>query len=241
MKTQSKSPRPRVGEPRKVRQPLIIDRLPMEVHEAIKRLRNQHGLSWEEIERLSALPYDVKWEGKIGSAGFVNWEALPTEVMELFPDLKLAERTLLRWYDIRVEQSEKDIAIEAKHADKITALFVGKDMKGVDQAVLNAARSAIFPMLHGKKIKDRLVSAKYLLVLGDLMQQVRKNEIRERVAQIQERHVTVEEADHEARRKKMDRETENAAKKLTKGGVVTIEDLNRIRERTFGLPPIQHA
>jgi hypothetical protein len=42
----------------------------------------------------------------------------------------------------------------------------------------------------------------------------------------------------ELKRKRLQRETEGAAKKLNKGRVVTIEDINHLRERVFGLPPV---
>ena len=61
--------RPRTGERRQINQPLKIDKLPPEIHEAVLTLRNRLGKTWEEIEALSAAPKD--------KGGFVDWENLP--------------------------------------------------------------------------------------------------------------------------------------------------------------------
>ncbi|HEX5234155.1 MAG TPA: hypothetical protein VFW25_02365, partial [Silvibacterium sp.] len=76
--------RPKTGERRVVQQPLKIDRLPIEVRAAIQQLRDQ-GKTWPEIEELSSLKYSEQWS--TGKGGFVNWDALPTDVLELFPNL----------------------------------------------------------------------------------------------------------------------------------------------------------
>ena len=49
----------------------------MDVLEAIKLLRSQSGFTWQEIERLSSLPYSPKWRAELGTHGFVDWDELP--------------------------------------------------------------------------------------------------------------------------------------------------------------------
>src|SRR5580692_3351032 len=68
---------PRTGELRQRRRVLSIDLLPMGVLEAIKLLRLQSGLTWQEIERLSSQPHSPKWRDELGKHGFVNWDELP--------------------------------------------------------------------------------------------------------------------------------------------------------------------
>ena len=41
--------------------------------------------------------------------------------------------------------------------------------------------------------------------------------------------------------RKADKSTNEAAKKIGKGGKLTIDDINRLRERTFGLPPVKRS
>ena len=99
--------RPKTGEKRLTRQPLKIDRLPKSVHDAIVHLR-QHGKVWLDIERISARPFSEKWA--TDGDGFVDWESLPAEIRGLFPEMRLAMTSLLRWYDLRIEQSAQKIA-----------------------------------------------------------------------------------------------------------------------------------
>ncbi len=107
--------KPKTGQPRLWNQPLKIDRLPPSVHEAIITLRNKAGKTWPEIEELSALPAD--------KGGFVEWENLPTPVLELFPEMRLPHSNLHRWYDIRVDQVQKQVMEYSAKAREIAQAF----------------------------------------------------------------------------------------------------------------------
>jgi hypothetical protein len=93
--------RPKTGEKRVTRQPLKMDRFPNSIHDAIIELRRR-GKFWLEIERVSSLPFSENWLHDGG--GFVDWEALPAEVLALFPGRRLPKSSIHRWYDLRVEQ-----------------------------------------------------------------------------------------------------------------------------------------
>lgn len=161
-----------------------MDRLPMEVLEAVKRLRAEHGLTWEEIERLSSLPYSEKWEQKIGVGGFVNWEALSTPVLELFPRMRLSQVTLHRWYDIRVEQAMRDIARDAAVAHEVGKAFAAAGLDKGDEAVMNAARDISMRQLVAAKTEDAKAAVRDALVdLAHVMQKARTNDIREELVQ----------------------------------------------------------
>ena len=69
---------------------MSIDLLPMDVLKAIKLLRSQSGFTWQEIERLSSLPYSPKWHAELGTHGFVDWDELPPAVVKAFPKLRTA-------------------------------------------------------------------------------------------------------------------------------------------------------
>jgi hypothetical protein len=137
--------RPRTGEKRQRNLPLKIDRLPVEVRDAIQKLRNQRGKTWKEIEELSSLPYNAKWATEGG--GFIDWDHLPTDVLELFPDLRLPSTNLQRWYDLRVGQVRAQIMAESAKAREWAKAFAGKDLAGSNAAVMNAMRDQVFSLM----------------------------------------------------------------------------------------------
>jgi hypothetical protein len=223
-------PRPKTGEKREVKRPLNIDRLPVEVKDAILQLRDQ-GKTWPEIEELSALPKD--------KGGFIDWEALPTPVLELFPDLRLPHSNLHRWYDLRVSQVVAETMARSAQAREIAAAFAKSIVKGEDEAVVNAARDQLMAILAEDSTgKGRLNATKGLIALADIMNERRLNDIKERKVAVDERRIKALEAREALTRKKLEAETDKAASKLKKGEL-TVEDINRLRERVFGLPPVE--
>src|SRR3954468_20228823 len=122
--------RPGVGDTRKTRQPLKIDKLPKEWRDQIQKYRAQ-GSTWSEIEELSR--------------GF-EWDTLETKVLEHFPDLKVPVSNLVRWYDLRVEQVNREILARSEQARELAQAIAGAGLKGAatDEAVTNALRDMIF-------------------------------------------------------------------------------------------------
>jgi hypothetical protein len=229
-------PRPRTGEKRRTNLPLKIDRLPLEIRDAIQYLKNGCGKTWQEIEELSALPYNADW--KSGKGGFVNWKSLPTPVLELFPDLRLPHSNLHRWYDLRVSQVTQETLRRAGQARAIAEGFAKSVVENGDEAVLNAARDQIMSILaEDASPEGRMRAAKALIGLGVVLQEARLNTIKERQVAVDERKIQVIEQRERIARQKLEAETEKAAKKL-KTGDLTVEDINRLRERVFGLPPL---
>lgn len=228
--------RPKTGEPRVVRQPLKIDRLPIEVRDAITFLRDQ-GKTWPEIEELSALPYNEKWAQ--GKSGFVNWDVLPTNVLELFPEMRLPHTSLHRWFDLRVSQVIAETMARSAQARELAAGFVKSIVPGSDEGVLNAARDQLMLLLAEKSTPEsRLKAAKGLIVLAEVMQEARLNTIKERQVAVDERKLKTLEERERLMRVKLEAETQKAAKKVA-SGQFTLDDINLIRERTFGLPPLK--
>jgi hypothetical protein len=248
--------RPKTGEAREVNQPLKIDRLPSYVHDAILYLRNKLGKTWEEIEAQSAEKYNPDWkstsgprrrsddgeDGKVSAVpadrGFVDWVDLPIAVLELFPDMRLPHSTVHRWYDLRVTQVQRDVLLRSKQAQEIAKAFVKANLVNDDQGVINAARDTLMGILaEDSSSQGRKSAAGGLIKLGELMQSAKQNEIRQRKVAVDERKIVQMEKDAEARRSRMEHETENAAVKLKKGEL-TLEDINKLRKNTFGLPPL---
>jgi hypothetical protein len=222
--------RPRTGEPRETNQPLKIDRLSPSVHDAILTLRNKAGKTWQEIEELSALPAD--------QGGFVDWMNLPTPVLELFPQMRLPHSNLHRWFDLRVRQVQKDVLESSAKAREIAQAFVSANVSGDKEGVMNAARDQIMSLLsEDGSMKARMGAAKALLALAEIMQSTRANDIKERKVAVDERKLAQLEKDAELKRKKFQREMDAAEKKITKGDALTADDINRIRQRVFGIGP----
>lgn len=225
--------KPKTGERRETNQPLKIDRLPPSVHEAILTLRNKAGKTWQEIEELSALPAD--------KGGFVEWEKLPTPILELFPAMRLPHTNLHRWHDLRVSQVQKQVLESSAQAREIALAFVSSNVTGDREGVINAARDQIMGLIAEDGSRGgKLGAAKFLIELAEIMQADRANDIKERKVAADERKLKLLERREAVAIKKLESETEAVAKKAERGEV-TVADINRIRERTFGLPPIQKA
>jgi hypothetical protein len=224
--------KPRTGERRQVNQPLKIDKLPPLVHEALLSLRNGQGKTWKEIEALSAAPK--------GEGGFVDWESLPLPVLELFPQMRLPETSLHRWYDLRVSQVRRDVEQRSVVARQLAESFAKSVVTGGNEAVTNAARDQLMSLLaEDITPKGRTNAAKGLIALAEILQAARANDIKERKVEVDARKMKLLE-DREARaRAAVDESTQEAARKGT--GQFSIEDINLLRERTFGLPPLSVA
>lgn len=226
----NRRPRPRTGERRKTHQPLKIDRLPVEVRDAIQRLKAQ-GRTWQEIEDLSAQ-----------ADGFVKWNDLDAAVRRLFPDKKLPVTTLHRWYDLRVQQVMAEVEARSATARELAAAFARSVVDGEDDAVLNAARDQLMSILaEDMTPQGRIAATRGLIALAEMMQERRANEIKERKVAIDERRLVQLEKDAEMKRRRFQREMDAAEKKITRGKALTAQDIDRIRERVFGIGPKQTA
>lgn len=215
--------RPKTGERRRTRQPLKIDKLPAELHERIQRERAA-GATWEEIEEMSPR--------------FDEWAKVPAAAQLLFVGHKLPHTTLQRWYDLRVEQVKKEMLADAERAREIAAIFAGRAFKDLPEAVRNALGDKIFSLMQSADEKTQSKLRKELLELGFLLAQQRKLDIQDKKVAAETKRVDLLVRDFEMRKRKFDDETDKAARKLGKGKPITTDDINRIRERTFGLPPI---
>ena len=231
--------RPRTGERRQRQRSLKLDTLiasAPDVRDAILYLRNVMGLTWPEIAEQSGRAWSEKWQTDNG--GFINWDSLPTHVLELFPDLRLPQTNLQRWYDLRVSQVMAETLARSAQARELAAAFAKSVVDGEDTAVLNAARDQLMSLLaEDASPKARINATKGLIALAEMMQERRLNDIKERKVAVDERRLVQLERDAEAKRKRLEAETDRAATKLKKGEL-TINDINRLRERVFGLPPV---
>ena len=233
--------RPATGEKRKTIQPLKIDRLGPEVHAILQSLKNERGLTWQEIEHLSAEKYDKNWSDRAtwwkAKGGFVDWEELPTRVLEMFPDMRLPHSNLHRWYDLRVSQVTAETMRRSEIAQDLAASFAKANVAGDDLAVLNAARDQLMSLLaEDATAEARLKAARTLITLSEMQQERRLNDIKERQVAANERKLALLEEREALMRRKLEAEAEKATKKL-KRGQLKPGDLADLVQRTFGIAP----
>ncbi|MCU1308242.1 MAG: hypothetical protein JWN45_2937 [Acidobacteriaceae bacterium] len=218
--------RPKTGDKRQVRQPLHIDKLPVEVRDEIQKLKAE-GYTWSEIEERSAK--------------FVKWEELPTRVLELFPQMHIPRSNLQRWYDLRIEQVREESMARAEVAREHAAAMSGREFKKLPEAIRSLLGDLLFSLTERQDEKSQAVTMKMATELGWLMQEYRLNDIKQQKVELESKRVTLAERQLEMKKSVVDKVTNEAAKKLGKGKGITVDDINRIRERTFGLPPVQRS
>jgi hypothetical protein len=205
---------PKTGERRKTHRPFAIDKLPSEWRERIIALRAK-WMPWERIEEESA-----GWE----------WEKLPADQQQLYPKRRIPMRTAHRWYDVQVSQKLREIEAERVASLEVAAKFGAGGYEKLDESVKTAIADVVFS--HAKGSSDPEHFRKTLVELGWLL-------ARNRQLDIAKEKVDVERMKVEELTARGNRATLEAAKKLGEGRKLTIDDINHIRERTFGLPPIE--
>jgi hypothetical protein len=208
---------PKTGEKRKTHRPFAIDKLPPEWGERIIALRAT-WTPWERIEEQSA-----QWQ----------WEELSAAQRQLYPKRRIPMRTLHRWYDVQVAQKLREMQSERVASREIAAIL-GKDgYQKLDESVKNAIADIVFSAPKGSDDPDRF--RKKLLDLGWLL-------ARNRQLDIAKEKVDVERMKIEDVIARGNKATIEAADKLSrKAQGVTLDDINRIRLRVFGLPPIERS
>lgn len=221
------------GEKQARRQPLKLDKLPQAWLEWIQEGRAL-GLTWGELENSSR-------EGIGYTRGarkqLLPWSTTP-EAVKLFPKKLVPATTMHRWYDLRVEQVQKETMAQATRAREFAAAFASRGFKELPEAVMNALGDAVFALMEAQDESTRGDARRELANLGFLLAQQKKNEIAERRVKAQESELQIK---LDKARKEAEKATNDAAKKLAKGRDLTVDDINKIRERTFGLPPVQPA
>jgi hypothetical protein len=202
-----------------------MDKLPTELLDRVMKERAA-GRTWSEIEELS--PRFEEWQDK----------AVKPEVRAEFPGLRLPHTNLSRWYDLRVEQVKKEVLANQVRAREIAALFGDKGIDQLPNAVRTAISDLIFGMIQNADEASRQKAVGQLLALGELLNQEKKLDIQGQKVKAETKRVELLERDFEIRKRKFDEETDKAARKAQRGKAITTDDINRIRERTFGIPPI---
>jgi len=179
-------PRPKTGEPRVVKQPLKIDRLPQSAQDAIKTLYDR-GRTWVEIAEQSARPYSADWEKDGG--GFIDWVLVESEDLDLFPGLRLAKSSLQRWFDLRVAQVRSQVLAESAKAREWAQAFSSNDLPGSNAAVMNAMRDQVFTLMQQVGPGDQGKFLAGLNLLSLTMSRLQRVELQARRVAVEEKTV----------------------------------------------------
>lgn len=139
-----------------------------------------------------------------------------------------------RWYYVRVDRVQKDVLAQAERARALAATFAQKGFRELPEAALNALSAEIFGAMEAKSPDGR---AEALGKLVFLLSKLITAQAKEKSVEIESRKLDLARKKFEELRAKGDKATNEAAAKLGKGRTLTIEDINRIRERVFGLAP----
>lgn len=206
-----------------MRQPLKIDQLPPETRDEIQKLRAL-GKTWTEIEELSKK--------------FVEWDKLDIAVASLFPNQRLPHTNLQRWYDLRVQQVIAETQARGQIAHELAEALASRGFGDLPGSVLNALGEEVFALTEAADThsKDKLRAA--LLELGRLLAYEKRTEVQKQRADVETKKINLLEEELKTKRKSLEKATEQAAAKIGKGQSLTLDDINSVRERTFGLPPL---
>jgi hypothetical protein len=225
--------RPKTGEPRKSKQPLKIDRLPQAARDAIETLYRRR--TWVQIANQSALPYSKDWEKDGG--GFIDWVTVDPEVLDLFPGLRLNKTSLQRWFDLRISQVRAQVLAESAKAREWAQAFAGNDLAESNAAVMNAMRDQVFALIQTVGPGDQAKFLEGLNLLSLTMSRLQRVDLQAKRVEVDQRRIKLLEDREKAARESLDQATKDAARKGA-SGQFTLADINLLRERTFGLPPL---
>ncbi len=201
--------RPRTGEKRRTRQPLKVDKLPQEVREAIQKARAA-GATWAETAEAAA---------KVAARLKIS-----------FP----SEDAVRRWYDLRIEQVNREVEELDVRAEKNLKKFFGQSLKELPAAAAHALKREVFGMQAAKTSEQREASiGSFLVVLSKIIDAQAK----QKRAEIEERKVNLAQKKFDELKAKAEKELNALGQKIEKGKQPTAADIDRIRERALGLPP----
>jgi len=205
---------------RRRRRSLQLDCLPLPMLDRIRAERNA-GRSWAEIEQSSP-----QWP---------EWELAGAEALACFPHRRLPHSSLQRWYDLRVEQLRRDQERQALAAHALADQLAGRGFTDLTAAVKNALGETVFKLMLADS--DLRVQIAALTSLARLLLQLDRNQISRERLQIERRKVRLLARKLETEKARSAQKSQGRKKQAT-GNSLTPEDIDRIRSRVFGLPPV---
>ncbi|HUS95754.1 MAG TPA: hypothetical protein VMX97_03330 [Hyphomicrobiaceae bacterium] len=149
--------------------------------------------------------------------------------------LKVPASTLAYSRSLTVGQDEEDLQAAKQEAAAFTEFM----RQNPDVPEERLRKVWFYRRLASKEFRDSAIEPGKLVFLA---QRERELELRERQIAAVERQNELKgrqvEMQVEKMRRDLEEATHEATSKIGKGEAVTVDDINRIRERTFGLPPL---
>jgi len=177
--------------------------------------------------RIDRLPEEIRQEIQKRRARGETWGEIE-QASALFAGERLPANTLSRWHDLRIEQVRNEVMAQSERARHMAAAFASKGFRELPEAAVNALSAQVFTLMETKGGAEFEASlGNLVLVLSKLI-----------TAQAKQKQVELAERKFKDLKANAEKTTHEAAAKLGKGQGLTLADINRIRERTFGLPPI---
>lgn len=186
--------------------------------------------------KLDRLDQKVRDEILKRRAAGQSWQEISDGSPE-FAGHVLAVSVLHRWYDVRVQQAHDEALAQSEVARQVVAAFAAKDFAQLPEAAMNALSSEVFAVM-GSGAQP----AQFRKALGDLvflMSKLITAQAKEKQVDLDKERLDLDKKKFEQIKSKADKVTNEAAQKLGKGRALTVDDINRIRERTFGLGPVK--
>jgi hypothetical protein len=207
---------PKTGVARKTHQTFAIDKLPTAWRDRIIAGRAK-WTTWEQIEQETAA-----WE----------WDELTGAQRGLFAERHIPHSTLHRWYDVQVRQKLTEIAVERQSSLALAEKLGAGGYEKLDESVKNALADVVFSYVKDSSAPD--LFRKALTEMGWLL-------ARNRQLDIAKMKVEVEKQKVDELIGRAEKATSEVAKKVGHGGGPTLDDINRVCEQIFGLPPIERG
>jgi hypothetical protein len=200
------------------------------------RAERAAGRTWIQIEHESA-----HWK---------EWDEVPLPAKKLFaatgletgnskletaPAYRLPHSSLQRWHDLRVEQLRRDQERQALAAHALADQLAGRSFTDLTAAVRNALGETVFKLMLANDDPQAQIAA--LTSLARLLLQLDRNQIARERLQIERRRVRLLARKLEVEKARAGLKRKGRKNEAT-GRSLTLEDINWLREKTFGLPPI---
>lgn len=187
--------------------------------------------------KIDALPQKVRDGILKARANGATWEETAA-FASVENGASLAVSVVHRWYDLRVAQVQREVMEQAERARVLAAAFAATGFKDLPEAAVNALSSQVFAITEAgtPAAREKGLSNLVFLLSGMIKAQAAQKRV-----ELEREKIELAKKRFDELREKADKATNDAAKKLGNGRGLTIDDINRIRERTFGLPPVQRS
>jgi len=167
---------PGTGEPRRLHRLLRLDRLPLALLDRIRAERSQ-GHTWDEIEQASP-----QWP---------EWEQAAPEVLAGFPGRHLPHTSLQRWYDLRVQQVQRERAAQAAATEDFAAELAERRIPNLGAAIKDALGESVLRLAQEGGDEQRLRDE--LCRLAQVVSALDRDEIARQKLELERRKVVLAE------------------------------------------------